>query len=125
MGGNTREVEQEVEREVVKDFYEFTVLSVDKTIKHWEAAVDAGKTILWNALSRGMEQIASETMNKYGESLEETERIMVQALNAQFDASKQDKEIRIAEARAVQRDIQIEAEKLSGLQSAITESEGK
>jgi hypothetical protein len=117
MGGKTREVE--------KDFYGFTVLSADETIKHWEAAVDAGKTIFWDVLSRAMEQIASETMNKYGESLEETERIMVQALNAQFDASKQDKETRLAEARAVQRDIQIEAEKLFGLQSAITESDDK
>jgi hypothetical protein len=104
---------------VERDFYVFTLLSADETIKHWEAAVDTGRNILWDALSDAMEQSASEAIDEYTRSLKQSERLMLNALNAQFDVLKQDKEVILKEAQSAQKETQARAEEFSGLQGEI------
>jgi hypothetical protein len=104
---------------VERDFYNFTLLSADETIKHWEAAVDAGRNILWDALSRVMEQSASETMDEYGKALEHSEKLMLKALEAQFDVLKQDKKAILQEAQSVQQKMQTQVKAFSGLQKEV------
>lgn len=118
-GGGSRTYEVERTRQIERDFYTYTLLSADETIKHWEEAVDAGEHILWDALSSAMEQIASEAMDEYGKALEQSEQLMLKALDAQFDVLKQDKEAILKEAQSAQKITQMQSEAFSSLQEEI------
>jgi hypothetical protein len=108
---------------VDRDFYVFTLPSADATIKHWEAAVDAGRSLLWDALSNAMESSASETMEQYGNALDQSERLILNALNQQFELLKQDKETIMQKAQSALENIQRQAEGFSDLQEEILGTE--
>jgi hypothetical protein len=94
-------------------------MSADDTIKHWEAAVEAGKNILWDSLSDAMEEIASEVIAEYGKSLEKTERIIISALDDQFERIKTDRESVITEAQQFQQVLKTETDSFSTMQENI------
>jgi hypothetical protein len=97
--------------------YISTIFSAEQMIEHWEAGVEAGESMLWDALGKSMGQIASDVMNEYGKSLDATEKIIQQSLDAQFDVLRQDKQAILAAAETLTSTVQTQAEDLSQLQS--------
>jgi hypothetical protein len=106
-------------REVEREFYVYTILSADQTIEHWELAVEAGESILWDSLSVAMEEIASDTMDEYGKSLERAEQIILSALDDQFNIKKEERESILEKAQIVQEKLANEAKSFSDMQSDI------
>jgi hypothetical protein len=99
------------------EVYVSDIFSAKQMIEHWDAGVEAGESMLWDALGVSMGQVASDVMNEYGKSLNATEKIIQQSLDAQFDVLKQDKQAILAAAETLNSTVQTQAEDLSQLQT--------
>ena len=106
-------------REEKHKYYVRTILSADETIKHWEAAVEAGESILWASLSETMEKTASDVIDEFAEAMVKMEQITFTSLEKQFDIIKGDKEAVLEKARETHGAILEEASVLSSAQREI------
>jgi len=94
-----------VDVEVDREFYVHDIISAEDTIAHWDAAVEAGKSLLWDALSGAIEKIALDVMEGYVENLMRTEKMVLAALDDQFNVLKSGREAVIAEAEKAQAEV--------------------
>lgn len=109
-------------REVERPVYVMTILSADETIEHWEAAVGAGKSLLWDALSSEMQKVAEDVIDEYEQSYDTVEKIILSTLDEQFEIIKLGKESILQEATETLSLIENEAEDFLEFQHEILQS---